>query len=190
MKPIKLTPGRVYRTRELAPDSSNPTMVAQRLVREGKLTNLSHGLFYAPKQNRFGPVPPSDQELIRAFLGDAPFVFTGPQYWNTLGLGSTALFAAKLVYNTKRTGEFQFGGRRFVLRRLPFPKKPDPEWYAVDLLEHADMAGVAQHELEHGIVRAVSEKRLSPKLLQDYAASYGTRATQAVIKRAVLAAQH
>ena len=46
--------------------------------------------------------------------------FTGSEHWNALGLGTTAVFPAKLVYNTKRSGEFTLGGRRFLLRRVGF----------------------------------------------------------------------
>jgi len=38
------------------------------------------------------------------------------------GAGITALFAAPLVYNTKRSGTFELGGRKFVLRRVAFPR--------------------------------------------------------------------
>lgn len=75
---------------------------------------------------------------MHGFLEGSPFVFTGSEHWNALGLGTTAVFAAPLVYNTKRSGTFQFGGRKFVLRRIAFPENPPPEWFVVDLLEHAD----------------------------------------------------
>ena len=82
---------------------------------------LAHGLFAQLRRGRFGPVPPSDDEVMRAFLDGGPFVFTGPDRWNALGLGTTSLFAAPLVYNTKRSGTFDLGGRRYVLRRVAFP---------------------------------------------------------------------
>ena len=41
---------------------------------------------------------------MRTFLDGGPFVFTGAERWNALGLVSTAAFAAPLVYNTKRSG--------------------------------------------------------------------------------------
>src|SRR5688500_1422314 len=119
-----LTPGRVYRTRELARWSANAPRLAKRLVREGALRPLAHGLFVHPKKGRFGEVPPTDDELMRSFLDDTPFVFTGPDRWNALGLGSTSLFATALVYITKRSGTFELNGRRFALRRVQFPKKP------------------------------------------------------------------
>ena len=47
---------------------------------------------------------------MRAFLDGGRFVFTGPERWNALGLGTTALFATPLVYNTRRSGTFELGG--------------------------------------------------------------------------------
>ena len=132
----RLEPGRVYRTRDLTTWGANPTRLARRLVREGRLRSLAQGLFYAPKSSRFGPVPPEDEEILRAFLGSDEFVLTGPPYWNALGLGTTAAFPVVLVYNTRRSGEFAFGHRRYRLRRVRFPRRPSAEWYVIDLLEH------------------------------------------------------
>src|SRR5690606_22111174 len=104
----------------------------------GELQPLAHGLFLHPKRGRFGTVPPTNEELMRAFLDGAPLVLTGPAAWNTLGLGTSATFAAQLVYNTKRSGEFLLGGRRFLLRRVAFHKVPSAEWFAVNLFQHAE----------------------------------------------------
>jgi hypothetical protein len=57
----------VYRTRELKRWSANPPRLAQRLVRDGQLVQLAHGLFAAPRNSRFGQVPPTDEALLRAF---------------------------------------------------------------------------------------------------------------------------
>ena len=53
----ELEPGRAYRTRDLRPWSANPTRLARRLVAEGKLHEVAHGIFYAPRPTRFGPPP-------------------------------------------------------------------------------------------------------------------------------------
>ena len=180
-----LQPGRVYRTRDLAPWGANAPRLAKRLVREGSLVPLAHGLFAHPKRSRFGAVPPADEELMRAFLDGAPFVFTGPDRWNELGLGSTALFAAPLVYNTKRSGTFELGGRRFVLRRVAFPERPPREWYAVDLLEHADEAGASRSEVAAALARAVGRGSFDREQLRAMAQRYGTKATQAVVESAL-----
>lgn len=177
----KLEPGRVYRTRDLRTWSINAPRLARRLVKEGKLVPLAHGLFAYPKQGRLGTVPPSDKELMHAFLEGAPFVFTGSEHWNALGLGTTAVFAAPLVYNTKRSGTFQFGGRKFVLRRIAFPENPPPEWFVVDLLEHADQAGASRSELSASLAQALARGVFSRERLLDMAKRYGTKATQALV---------
>ena len=180
-----LEAGRVYRTRELEAWSANAPRLAKRLVSEGKLVPLAHGLFAAPRVSRFGAVPPSDDALMRAFLDGGPYVFTGPEKWNALGLGSTAAFASPLVYNTKRSGEFVLGGRRFVLRRVAFPTKPTPEWFAVDLLENAAHVGASRQELGHALGRALQRRALDRHQLEAMTQRFASKATAAVVREAL-----
>lgn len=183
-----LEPGRAYRTRELRRWSANPTRLARRLVREGKLHEAAHGLFYAPVESRFGQAPASDSEILRAFLGGERFVITGPPRWNALGLASTAMFAATLAYNTRRTGNFTFDGRRFMLRRVLFPEEPPAEWFVVDLLQHHDMAGTSLTDLEHSLTATLRAGRWRIDRLREMAAKYGTKATQALVARCIASA--
>lgn len=178
-------PGRVYRTRELAQWSANPPRLAQRLVREGQLVQLAQGLFAAPKRSRFGVVPPSDEALMRAFLDGAPFVFTGPERWNALGLGTTAVFAHPLVYNTKRSGHFVFGGREFFLRRVAFPESSPPEWFVVDLFENAGQAASSPDELASSLTAALRRGSFDREKLLDMTHQYGSRRTQGLVHRAL-----
>lgn len=181
----QLEPGRAYRTRDLRRWSANPTRLARRLVDEGKLREAAHGLYYAPIPTKFGPAPAADHELLRAFLGDEPFLVTGPPRWNALGLGSTAMFAVTLVYNTRRTGEVVLAGRRFLLRRVYFPEDPSPEWFVIDLLQHHDMAGVALSELREGLVATLRLGRWDRARLRETAETYGTKATLALVEDAL-----
>jgi hypothetical protein len=182
-----LEPGRVYRTRELQTWSANAPRLAKRLVDRGALVPLAHGLFAHPRQSRFGPVPPRDEEIMRAFLNDGPFVFTGPERWNALGLGTTAAFAMPLVYNTQRSGTFTFGNRRFVLRRVSFPDHPTAEWFIIDLFEHADQAAASPQDLGAALGRALAHGRFDANRLLDLARRYGSRATSALVTEAVRA---
>lgn len=180
-----LEPGRAYRTRELRQWGANPTRLARRLVREGRLREAAHGLFYAPIESRFGPAPARDEDLLRAFLDGGRFVITGPPRWNALGLGSTAMFAATLAYNTQRTGDFTFDGRRFLLRRVLFPENPPPEWFVIDLLQHHEMAGASLAELEERLTATLRGGRWDPELLYEMADEYGTKATLALVERCI-----
>lgn len=182
----QLEPGRVYRTRDLAAWGANPTRLARRLVRDGDLVQLGHGIYAHPRKGRFGAVPPSDEEVVRAFLDGGPFVFTGPERWNGLGLGATALFAKPLVYNTKRTGEFAFDGRRIRFQRVAFPPDPPPEWFVVDLIQHADEAGVVRNLLGARLTDAVASGRFDVGRLLAMGRRFGTKRTQAIIKGALV----
>lgn len=183
----QLRPGRAYRTKELAAWSANAPRLANRLVREGQLVPLAHGLFVHPRRSRFGDVPPTDDEVMRAFLDGGRFVFTGPERWNALGLGSTAMFAMPLVYNTKRSGTFELGGRRYVLRRVAFPDRPTAEWFVVDLFENARSAGADPRELAHALRRAVAAGSFDAGRLRELAQRYGTRQTRALVESALAA---
>jgi len=123
---------------------------------------------------------------MRAFLGGAPFVFTGPDRWNALGLGSTGLSSMPLVYNTKRSGTFEFGARRFRLRRVAFPgEDPPAEWFVVDLMDHADEAGVARGDVARALRGALATGRFDRARLETMAGTFGTRETRELIQAAL-----
>jgi hypothetical protein len=181
----ELEQGRVYRTKELARWDKNAPRLAKRLVSEGALVPLAQGLFACPKQGRFGRVPPADTEIMRAFLEDSPFVFTGPERWNALGLGSTAVFASTLVYNTKRSGLFELGGRRFELRRVAFPPAPSPEWFVVDLFENAERVGASPDAMAKTLVRVMRRGGLDARRLGEMADRFGKLSTRLLIHDAI-----
>jgi len=183
----KLKPGKVYRTSELARYGTNPPRIAKRLVSEGELKPLAHGLFVHPESSRFGEVPPSKEELMRGYLKGRPFVFSGPEQWNSLGLGSTSMFAAQLVYNHVRTGEVMLGGRRFILRRVAFPESPPPEYFAVDLIKNHRKAGVSLEVIRMKLAIAVAEGRLKRSRLRREAKRFGTRTTLECVEEAIAA---
>ena len=186
--PIKprLTPGKVYRTFELSRWSTNPSRTAQRLVREGELTYLAKGLYYRPRQSRFGKVPPEHEELLRAFLHNNRFLITGPDIWTELGLGATAIFPHILVYNTRRSGYFNLGGHAYYLRRIPFPANPPVEWFVVDLIEHYDMAGVSLETIEENLKKALRANRFNKELLHHMGTRFGKKSTRSLIGQAII----
>jgi hypothetical protein len=95
------------------------------------------------------------------------------------------MFAVTLVYNTQRSGEFQLGGRRFLLRRVYFPTEPTAEWFIVDLLQHHDMAGVGLSVLRERLVATLRSGRWNRARLRQMAESYGTKATLALVNGAL-----
>ncbi|MSQ85026.1 MAG: hypothetical protein EXR77_19490 [Myxococcales bacterium] len=176
-----LTPGHTYRTRDLLAWTRNPTRLARRLVDEGRLREAAYGLYYAPLPTWFGQAPATDEDLLCAFLNGGRFVISGPSRWNALGLGSTVLFAATLVYNRQRTGQFTFDGRRFLLRRVLFPDQPPPEWFIIDLVQHHEMAGVALPALATALTAQLRSGRWDRAVLRDMAVAYGKKSTLALV---------
>lgn len=161
-------------------------------MREGKLQKLQGGLYLAPAFSRWGVLPSDPVDLLNTWLEgrqNEDWVFTGSEVWNTLGLGSTAVHAARRVYNRKRSGPFDLGGHRFHMHKVPFPKNPPAEWFVVDLLNHTRFAAVDQEEVWARLTEAVVEGRFHAVRLLDLARRYGRKATQEGVEKAVEAVE-
>jgi hypothetical protein len=68
---------------------------------------------------------------------------------------------------------------------VAFPSKPTPEWYVVDLFEHAHEAGASRTELAAALGRALERGAFDVRALRAAARSYGTTATRALIENAI-----
>jgi hypothetical protein len=186
---LPLEEGRVYRAAELEQWTTHASRTAKRLVEKGELTQVGPGMYARLRRTKFGPVPPTGEALMRAYLKGRRFLFTGPEKWNALRLGTTAVFAKPLVY-TDRPGRPTLGNRTFWLRRKKFPDHPAPEWYAVDLLENAELVGASANALTHELATAFMQGRLDPEKTKKYAFEYGTKKTrQQVLTAAARARQ-
>ncbi len=131
--------GQVYRRADLEQWSKAVDRHLGELVENQTLQKLSHGLYYYPKETVFGVVPPEEKALIRSFLKDDEFLLTSPNAYNMLGVGTTQLYNKRTVYNHKRHGEFDLGGRTFFFHLKPrFPKKLTSEFLLVDLVNNLD----------------------------------------------------
>jgi hypothetical protein len=132
-----LKAGHVYRREDLARLSNAVDRHLSELVSLGKLHKLAPGLYHAPKQSNFGPLPPTDDQLVKVFLRDKEYLVFSPSAYNAIGLGTTQLYNLTLVYNHKRHGVFVLGNRQFDFRVKPrFPKKLSREFLYVDLLNN------------------------------------------------------
>ena len=132
-----LKPGQVYRRADLEPWSKAVDRHLKQLVADGTLQKMSQGLYYCPAKASFGEVPPKDEALVRAFLKSDDFLMTSPNFYNSLGVGTTQLYNKRVVYNHKRHGEFALGGKVFDFRlKHKFPKKLTEEFLLVDLLNN------------------------------------------------------
>lgn len=153
-----LKPGQAYRRADLARWSTSVDRHIRQLVESGVLKKLSGGLYIFPKETAFGPAPASDKDIVSAFLRDHRFLLASPNAYNSLGVGTTELYDRTVVYNHKRHGEFQLGGRKYAFRVKPrFPKSLTTEFLLVDLVNNLDQLAETKDEvLKRVMQRAVA----------------------------------
>ena len=178
----ELQAGRVYRREDLARLSKAVDRHLQELVSTGTLKKLAQGLYYAPKQSSFGPLPPTDEQVVQGFLRDKDFLVFSPSSYNTVGLGTTQLYNSTLVYNHKRHGVFKLGNRQFHFRVKPrFPKKLTPEFLYVDLLNNLEELA----EDRDSVLSQARTKYLSfnQSLLLKTLDNYGSMATRKRVRK-------
>jgi hypothetical protein len=172
-----LRAGRVCRRADLAGHSTAIDRHLAELVSEGRLQKLSQGLYYVPRMSRFGALPPADDALVRAFLGEPQYLMFSPASYHALGLGTTQLSNLTRVYNHKRHGLFTFAGRTFDFKLKPrFPKTITPEFLLVDLLNNLDT--LAEDAAQ---VLALAQAKLAEfdlPLLKSMLLKYGSVAVQ------------
>lgn len=137
--------GAVYRRAELSAFSNAVDRHLEQLVAEGKVNRLSTGLYMRPKKSAFGALPADDEGLVETFLNDNRYLVNSYNNYNQLGLGLTQMYNGNVVYNYKRHGEFELGGKKFFFKRVPrFPKKLSKEFLLVDLLNN--LKSIAEDE--------------------------------------------
>src|SRR6218665_2148763 len=73
-----LQAGRVYRREDLARLSTAVDRHLRELVATGKLQKLAQGLYYAPKQSSFGPLPPAGEQVVGGVLRAQAFLLFFP----------------------------------------------------------------------------------------------------------------
>ncbi len=169
--------GQVYRARELRLLSNNLARDLQRLVEQGSLVQAAPGLYYRPKMTRFGSLPATNEELVRAFLDDDKFLLLSLDSYNALGLGLTQLYNETIVYNRKRHGRFMLDGRMFSFRRpKDFPGNLHKEFLYVDVLNNRKELLEETAHLEQAIT--VGLKGVNKKKLLHAAVAYGKVATR------------
>ncbi len=173
----RLRPGQVYRREDLADWSNAVDRHLKHLLESGTLTKLAGGLYYCPKKTAFGNAPAEDGKLVESFLKDHRFLLASPNAYNALGVGTTQLYNQTVVYNRKRHGHFDLGGRTFDFRvKQDFPKTLTKEFLLVDLVNNLErLAEDTTQVLTRVKERVASCDRLR---LQHAARDFGTVRTR------------
>ena len=180
----EMRPGRVYRRAELAAFSKAVDRDLRKLVEKELVRRPAAGLYYRPRQSRWGLVPADTHELVRAFLNTDDFLVTSLNVFNQLGVGLTQMVNATMVYNRKRVGKFILGGRTFEFKRpVHYPSKVTEEYLYVDLLNNFEDLPERPDNFE-----VLLKKRLMQfprKKLEKHAQSYGKMKTQKMLQELI-----
>jgi hypothetical protein len=176
--------GEVYRRSDLEYYSTAIDRHLSQLTKDGTLIKLNQGLYYAPKQSKFGAVPPDDRQVVERFLKDEDFLLVTPNSFNSLGLGLTQLYNTTWVYNHKRKGEFQLNGKTFEFKlKSSFPKNISGEYLLVDLLNNLDNLAEDQAQVINKLPNTV--QNFNTDTLMKATQQYGTGKTKRTLKKIV-----
>jgi hypothetical protein len=179
-----IKPGRVYRRADLELYSSAVDRHLSQLTHSGVLRKLGQGLYYVPKESKFGLVPPDDKELVSGLLKDDQFLLLTPNVYNSLGLGATQLYNITWVYNHKRRGKFNLNGKTFLFKaKSSFPTKLTKEYLLVDLFNNLDELAENPESLVNAFHNRINE--FDSKKLLTVTKQYGSGFTKQVIKKAL-----
>lgn len=180
----RLRPGQVYRRKDLARWSTAVDRHLRQLVAEGRLEKVANGLYMSPRKTRFGAAPAKPEKLVKSFLGDDRFLMVSPNAYNGLGVGTTQLHNAPVVYNHKRHGRFKLDGREYDFRmRSTVPSHLTQEVLLVDLLHNLkrlpeDASEVLPKALERA--RGMDRKRLA-RAVRDFGSARAERLLSPVL---------
>lgn len=176
--------GEVYRRSDLEYYSTAIDRHLATLIKDGTLVKLNQGLYYAPKQSKFGVVPPDDHQVVKRFLKDEDFLLVSPNTFNSLGLGFTQLYNTTWVYNHKRKGEFQLNGKTFEFKlKSAFPKHITREYLLVDLLNNLE--NLAEDESQAIEKLPFNVRNFDTDALMKATQQYGTGKTKRALKTIV-----
>ncbi len=174
--------GQVYRRQELAGTTTAVDRDLKTLVNRGAVKKLAAGLYMRPQKNRFGLTPASSEDLVKAFLKSDDFLLTSYNNFNRLRMGLTQVYNQALVYNHKRNGKFQLGGRMFEFRTIPsYPSKLSKEYLLVDMLNNLRRLPDNTDAVLENLASKVKEYD-SPEL-RDSASRYGTAFTKRLLEK-------
>jgi hypothetical protein len=176
-----IKPGRVYRRSELEFYSTAVDRHLEQLTKAGVLKKLRQGLYYAPKESKFGSVPPKDKELVQQFLKDKSFLLLSPNAYNSLGLGSTHLYNVTWVYNHKRRGAFTLNGKSFLFKiKSAFPEDLSDEFLVVDMLNNLAELAEDSSVIVGNLLTKIQSYNLSKVMTMTQL--YGTGGTKQLVR--------
>ena len=142
---------------------------------------MGHGNQLHKINNRCHAYQNRHQFFVQSFLKDDRFLLLTPNFYNSLGVGTTQLYNKKIVYNHKRHGKFILGNREFEFQlKHHFPKKVSEEFLLVDLANNLDNLAEDRSEILRKLL--VKASQLPQRKLKRAVAEYGNIKTKKLFK--------
>lgn len=126
----------------------------ERLCKSERLVHLAKGLYYKPKQTRFGIVPISDEEIADHYISNGRGVIVGYRMYNQKGIttqvGKHIDVLSNAIIGQKKTA----GNVRVQQADLPFTAKTIPVIETLEILqnynkiEDFNKKGLAAHMID------------------------------------------
>lgn len=184
-----LQPGAVYRRSDLLSWSNAIDRHLDKLLKNKVLKKLSGGLYYFPSKTSFGEMPPTEENLVSAFLKDSHFLILHPSLYNSLGLGATQLYNETVVYNHKRHGVFELGKLKYrFVRKHFFPEKITEAFLLIDFLNN--VKNLPENTASLLQAAANKLKKMNHKSVQDTAFKYGGVGTKKFVSQVLQSKLH
>ncbi|WP_196592915.1 hypothetical protein [Pectinatus sottacetonis] len=108
--------GTFYRESVMDVPAQTYYKIITRLVKHGKLVHLTKGVYYRPKQSRFGLVTISDNEISKHYVANNSGMVIGYQLYHQKGL--TTQIAKKLEILSTALNEEKKNIRNVIIRKL------------------------------------------------------------------------
>ena len=172
-----LIPGQAYRRETLMSLSSNIDRHLQKLVSDGCLKKLQHGVYLCPFPPQSAHAPIDETSLLKSFLRDDHFVLYSPSMFSSLGLAVGQHAHRKIVFNRRRHGVFELGERVYYFHRWrEAPKLLSQEFLFVAYLNRMGKLSKMSKDTAEKLLVAFSA--LKPIKLERILSRYGKQAAQ------------
>ena len=140
----------------------------ERLTKSGELVHLAKGMYYRPKESRYGQVPLSDEYIAGYFMEDGQGIYVGYKLYNEKGLttqvGKNLDVLSEIVTGEKKNAQ----NVRVEKSNVALNEKTIPVIETLEILQN------------YGKIEDINKKRLT-KYMEKYAKQYSEKAVDEVL---------
>lgn len=108
----------------------------ERLCKSKKLVHLTNGLYYKPKESRFGQIPISDKVIAQHYMRNGKGIIIGYHLYNEKGITTQVGKNIEVLSNTVRNQKKTAGNVRIQKVGIEFTSKNIPVVEAFEILQN------------------------------------------------------